>query len=154
MIDQPEHISGSSKASLHVIDLQPNMKFLIVEHRNNWDSLIRWSGNCPQKDKWTRKCFVWAWDVSFSVGSGSFAGTPCWECSAAGGRCCCWKLEEQWTTDQVTTECLSLILWRMFAQAVSADGKLSSIQNHCKSLKLLGKRHVGVGWLHKNIVSV
>lgn len=35
------------------------MKFLIVNHRNNWHSLIWWRANCPWKDKWTRECFAW-----------------------------------------------------------------------------------------------
>ncbi len=114
---------------LRPIDPWPNMKFLIMKHRDNWHSLIRWRANHPWKDKWTRECFAWdqvKFECVFQQGIWLFAGTPCWECSPSD-ECCLWKLKKEWAADQVMTESLSLICWYMFGQSFVCNGKLSLI---------------------------
>lgn len=57
-IYQPQFKTGSRKV-LFLTNLQPNSKFLIVKHENNWDSLTCPRTNCPWKDKRASECFGW-----------------------------------------------------------------------------------------------
>lgn len=91
---------------LRATDPRPNMKLLIVKHRNNWDSLICSIGSGAVKEKWTRAFFwlgpseVWAWDASFSTGSGSLlghlVGSALYRMDVAAGSSCGDEQQTKW----------------------------------------------------------
>lgn len=77
---------------------------------------------------------VWAWDASFSTGSGSLlghlVGTACHRMDAAAA-----NSKEQWTADQMMTECLSLIWRYKFSLLPVSNGRWSLILNQWNLLK-------------------